>query len=330
MNQPAPYRLEAIQPPSHVRYAHALGRGMLTFQQIEELVKGINTLYVQAKQGKSYLAQHQARAEMNRIFGYGNWDVIDDDPVVIYENFGPTGNDKKERWTVAYRMKVTVNIRDLWGMPVATFTGMHAEENAPQPQRGEAHALAITSVQSYALRRALINLGDRFGLGLYNGGSTAVHGQYTIQQYEGQLGKWVPNEQEPQAQVPIVTHETIRAEPVISDDGTNPNWVDPSQQPAQAPVQQQMAPQQVQQQAPQVMQQAGVPQQQQQQQPQQAYVQQQGPTPQGDGTVQGMQQAAQQQAYARQQYTQQQFAVDPSMAARLQQGFKQDDQGGQG
>ncbi|UJD20785.1 RecA-like DNA recombinase [Microbacterium phage AluminumJesus] len=321
MNQPAPYRLEAIQPPSHVRYAHALGRGMLTFQQIEELVKGINTLYVQAKQGKSYLAQHQARAEMNRIFGYGNWDVIDDDPVVIYENFGPTGNDKKERWTVAYRMKVTVNIRDLWGMPVATFTGMHAEENAPQPQRGEAHALAITSVQSYALRRALINLGDRFGLGLYNGGSTAVHGQYTIQQYEGQLGKWVPNEQEPQAQVPIVTHETIRAEPVISDDGTNPNWVDPTQQAAQAPVQQQMAPQQVQQQAPQVMQQAGAP----QQQPQQAYVQQQGPTPQGDGTVQGMQQAAQQQAYARQQYTQQQFAVDPSMAARLQQGFKQDE-----
>lgn len=325
MNQPAPYRLQAVEPPTHVRYAHSLRRGALTFQQIEELVKGINTLYVQAKQGKSYLAQHQARAEMNRIFGYGNWDVIDDDPVVIYENFGPTGNDKKERWTVAYRMKVTVNIRDLWGMPVATFTGVHAEENAPQPQRGEAHALAITSVESYALRRALINLGDRFGLGLYNGGSTAVHGQYTIQQYEGQLGKWVPNEQEPQAQVPIVTHETIQAEPVISDDGTNPNWVDPTQQAAQAPVQQQMAPQQVQQQAPQVMQQAGAPQQQQQQQqPQQAYVQQQGPTPQGDGTVQGMQQAAQQQAYARQQYTQQQFQVDPSMAARLQQGFKQD------
>lgn len=341
MNQPAPYRLEAIQPPSHVRYAHTLGRGMLTFQQIEELVKGINTLYVQAKQGKSYLAQHQARAEMNRIFGYGNWDVIDDDPVVIYENFGPTGGDKKERWTVAYRMKVTVNIRDLWGMPVATFTGMHAEENAPQPQRGEAHALAITSVQSYALRRALINLGDRFGLGLYNGGSTAVHGQYTIQQYEGQLGKWVPNVEEAQAQVPIVTHETIQAEPVISDDGTNPNWVDPSQQPAQAPVQQQMAPQQAPQQAYQqdamradqiADQQAGIPQ---QQAPQQAYVQQQvqqqqQPTPQGNGTVQGMQQAAQQQAYARQQYTQQQYAVDPSMAARLQQGFKQDDQGGQG
>lgn len=359
MNQPAPYRLEAVQPPTHVRYSHSLHRGMLTFEQIAELVKGINTLYVQAKQGKSYLAQHQARAEMNRIFGYGNWDVIDDDPVLIYENFGPTGNDKKERWTVAYRMKVTVNIRDLWGMPVATFTGVHAEENAPQPQRGEAHALAITSVESYAIRRALINLGDRFGLGLYNGGSTATHGHYTIQQYEGQLGKWVPNtpDSQPQVQVPIVTHETIQAEPVISDDGTNPNWVDPTQQPAQAPVQQQMAPVQQQVQQPpqqQFVQQQAQPQQiqpQQQAYQQQQAAQQQGPTPQGDGTVQGMQQAAQQQQAARhdsrvaahreaqgqggyyppqQQYTQQQFAVDPSMAARLQQGFKQDDQGGQG
>ncbi|QQO39452.1 RecA-like DNA recombinase [Microbacterium phage Namago] len=327
MNQPAPYRLEAVQPPSHVRYAHTLGRGMLTFQQIEELVKGINSLYVQAKQGKSYLAQHQARAEMNRIFGYGNWDVIEGEPHMMYEyqEAGTGQNASKMYWIAGYRASVTVNVRDLWGMPVCTVTGTHAEQNVKLPDRGEANAMAITSVLSYALRRALINLGDRFGLGLYNGGSTAPHGQYTIQQYEGQLGTWVPNTITSQVAAPVVTHETIKAEPVISDDGTNPNWVDPTQQPAQAPVQQQMAPQQVQQQAPQVMQQAGAPQQQ-----QQAYVQQQGPTPQGDGTVQGMQQAAQQQAYARQQYTQQQFAVDPSMAARLQQGFKQDDQGGQG
>ncbi|QNL30019.1 DNA recombinase [Microbacterium phage Quammi] len=331
MNQPAPYRLEAVQPPSHVRYAHSLGRGMLTFEQIAELVKPINAAYVQSKQSQSYLSQHQARAEMNRIFGYGNWSSHVREMQLMYEErlqrsdnhpSFPRNGKADVYWISGYATLVEVEIRDLWGMPITSFSEWHAEENAPQPNRGEARAMAMTSVESYALRRALIGLGDRLGLGLYNGGSKNAHGQYTIQQYEGQLGKWVPNEQEPQAQVPIVTHETIQAEPVISDDGTNPNWVDPTQQPAQAPVQQQMAPQQVQQQAPQVVQQAGAPQQQQQQQ--QAYVQQQGPTPQGDGTVQGIQQAAQQQAYARQQYTQQQFAVDPSMAARLQQGFKQD------
>lgn len=362
MNQPAPYRLEAIVPPDYVRYAHSLRRGMLTFEQIAELVKPINAAYVQAKQSQSYLSQHQARAEMNRIFGYGNWSSHVREMQLMYEermhrNDGHPSFPKNGKadiyWISGYAALVEVEIRDLWGMPITSFSEWHAEENAPQPNRGEARAMAMTSVESYALRRALIGLGDRLGLGLYNGGSKNPHGQYTIQQFEGQLGKWVPNtpDSQPQVQVPVVTHETIQAEPVISDDGTNPNWVDPTQQPAQAPVQQQMAPVQQPPQQQFVQQQA----QPQQVQPQQAYqqqpVQQQGPTPQGDGTVQGMQQAAQQQQAARhdsrvaahreaqgqggyyppqQQYTQQQFAVDPSMAARLQQGFKQDDQGGQG
>lgn len=331
MNQPAPYRLQAIVPPDNVRYAHSHNRGALTFEQIAELVKPINEAYVQGKQGKNYLSQHQARAEMNRIFGYANWsshvremrlayeERMHKDDVPKHPSFPKNG--KADVYYIAcYESLVEVEIRDLWGMPVASYSEWHAEENAPQPNRGEARAMAMTSVESYALRRALINLGDRFGLGLYNGGSKAPHGQYTIQQFEGQLGNWVPNTVQSQVPVQIVTHETIQAQPVISDDGSDPNWVDPTLQPAQAPVQQQMAPQQVQQQPTQAPQ---------QQPPQQAYVQQQvqqpGPTPQGDGTVQGMQHAAQQQAYARQQYTQQQFAVDPSMAARLQQGFKQDE-----
>lgn len=349
MNQPAPYRLQAIVPPDNVRYAHSLKRGALTFEQIAELVKPINEAYVQGKQGKNYLSQHQARAEMNRIFGYGNWSSHVREMRLAYEEKMHTADNPRHPsfpkngkadvyYITCYEALVEVEIRDLWGMPVASYSEWHAEENAPQPNRGEARAMAMTSVESYALRRALINLGDRLGLGLYNGGSKAPHGQYTIQQLEGQLGKWVPNTEQPQVQVEVVTHETIRAEPVISDDGTDPNWVDPTQQPAQAPVQQQMAPQQVQQptqavmpQQAQVQQQGQVAQQAPTREQQQAYQQQPqqqmqpGPTPQGDGTVQGMQQAAQQQAYARQQYTQQQFAVDPSMAARLQQGFKQDE-----
>jgi hypothetical protein len=52
-------------------------------------------------------------------------------------------------------------------------TEYHVEENAPLPNRGEAHAMAVTSAQSYALRRAALNLGDNMGLHLYSGGSTA-------------------------------------------------------------------------------------------------------------------------------------------------------------
>jgi hypothetical protein len=46
--------------------------------------------------------------------------------------------------------------------------------NAPQPDRAEAHALALTSAVSTGLKRAAINLGDQFGLSLYERGSRAA------------------------------------------------------------------------------------------------------------------------------------------------------------
>ncbi|UDL15433.1 DNA recombinase [Microbacterium phage Pepe25] len=228
MNQPM-YR-QPRKPPPHIAYAHSLGRGMLTFRQIEELVKAINPAHVERKQKLTYLSQHQARGEMNRIFGYGNWDVDADEPVLMYEYETPgSGNNTgKMYWRVGYRIKVTVNVRDLWGMPVASFTGVHAEQNAPQPDRGEAHALALTSVDSYALRRALINLGDRFGLGLYDGGSLDVHGGYTIQEEPGQLFDWMPQGQ-PQAQ-PVEQ----QAQPTPQGDGTVADLGPAAAQQAQA------------------------------------------------------------------------------------------------
>lgn len=226
-----------IAPPAHIAYAHKLGRGMLTFQQIEELVKPINQAYVEKKQGMTYLAQHQARAEMNRIVGYGNWDSRVLEMILMYETFGPTGKDNKDRWTIGYRAHIEVNIRDLWGMPLATFSEWHAEENAPQPNRGEAHALALTSVESYALRRALIGLGDRFGLGLYNGGSLAAHGQYTNQLEPGQLFEWAQVGEAPPAAAPVVqpTHETIQAEPAVVEQPASEEFVTREQAPAHTP-----------------------------------------------------------------------------------------------
>ena len=282
-----------IVPPAHISYAHSHNRGMLTFEQIDELTKAINEAYTARKQGgMTYLAQHQARAEMNRIFGYGNWDVRADDATLLYEYQAPgTGkNANKMYWFVGYRISVTVDIRDLWGMPVASYTGVHAEENAPQPNRGEAHALALTSVDSYALRRALINLGDRFGLGLYNGGSLAPHGQYTIQQQPGQLFQWEQAGPVAQASAAAptqrVTHETIQAEPAVLDE-------DYAAQLATAAAEQAAAPQQQQQ-------------------------QQMGGTPQ----MQQFHQVQQQMQADRRAENQQQ--IDPAMQQRLQAGLKTD------
>jgi hypothetical protein len=151
----------------------------LTQYQILQLVRPIALDHIEKKQGRSYIAQWQARAELTRIFGFGNWDSRVVEMQLVYErpvNKGEPGFPDKAKfpnqpyWVTCYRAAVEVNIRDYWGRPVCSFIEYHVEENSPQPERGEAHALAMTSVESYAFRRAVIGLGDRLGLGLYNGG----------------------------------------------------------------------------------------------------------------------------------------------------------------
>lgn len=164
-----------------------MNRG-LTQTQIIRLMTSIDPAHVEQKRGMSYMAQHQVRAELTRIFGVGNWDTQVESMSLLYETMLEKGNPQFPTkgtapvyWVACYRAAVRLNIRDYWGNPIATFVEHHAEECAPLPNRGEAHAMAITSVESYALRRAAIGLGDRLGLGLYDKGSQAPLVQRTLQ-----------------------------------------------------------------------------------------------------------------------------------------------------
>lgn len=218
-----------------IAYAHRLGRGQLTEQQMRRLVKAIDPGHVETKQGLSYIAQHEARAEMTRIFGFGNWDsnVLEMRQAYEYSEPGTGGNSSKTYWIAGYAALVQVRIRDLWGMPVAEFSEWHFEENARQPNRGEANALAMTSVESYALRRALIGLGDRLGLGLYEKGSTAALVKGTLQ-----LTELFPKRQQPQAPVSGPNDPTVGADirtgEVASETGAQPQ-PDPRLQGAMNP-----------------------------------------------------------------------------------------------
>jgi hypothetical protein len=145
----------------------------LTEKQIRRLITPVRESRVEQIRGNTYVPHQEVRAEFCRIFGPGNWDSRVHDVTLLYEDSRPGkgDNEGKTYWVVGYRAAVTVRVRDYEGTEVAEFTEYHAEENAPQPNRGEAHALALTSVESYALRRAAIGLGDAFGLHLYRGGS---------------------------------------------------------------------------------------------------------------------------------------------------------------
>jgi hypothetical protein len=149
----------------------------LTRTQVIMLLRTVKV--VEQKRGLTYIPQWEARATMLRIFGPGNWDSEVVQQELVYETQLTRGDEQFPKegkassyWIACYRVGTRVNIRDYWGNPVASFLEYHVEENAPLPNRGEAHAMAMTSCESYALRRALIGLGDALGLHLYDKGRT--------------------------------------------------------------------------------------------------------------------------------------------------------------
>lgn len=150
----------------------------LTRTQVKRLLRGIDAAHVESKRGMSYMAQHEVRAELTRIFGVGNWDSKVESMEKLWEqeippgspDYGEKWNGKTSYWRACYKAAVRLTIRDYWGNEVCSFVEHHVEANSALPDRGEAEAMAVTSVESYALRRAAIGLGDRLGLGLYDGG----------------------------------------------------------------------------------------------------------------------------------------------------------------
>jgi recombination DNA repair RAD52 pathway protein len=141
----------------------------LSEKQVDQLLAPINPARVEDLRGMSYVAQHDIRAHMNRIFGFGRWStqVISTDLIFDEEVTTSAG---RTAWKAAYRVVVRVEIHAPDGTVLATYEDAHASGNAPQPDRAEAHALALTSAVSTAFKRACTNLGDQFGLSLYEGG----------------------------------------------------------------------------------------------------------------------------------------------------------------
>jgi recombination DNA repair RAD52 pathway protein len=140
----------------------------LTPAQNEQLLKGIHRSRVASRKGGggkslAYVEAYDIKAHMIRIFGFGewSWDVLAAD--LVYA-FGPTDGQRNHQ--VGYRVigKLTIHATG------ATYTEA-AVGMANLPDVGEAHDMAVKTGESDAFKRAAINLGDQFGLSLYNNGS---------------------------------------------------------------------------------------------------------------------------------------------------------------
>jgi hypothetical protein len=74
---------------------------------------------------------------------------------------------------VAYRATVQLTIIDGNLGDNAIYTEAAVGDSQNNPSRADAHDMAIKTAESQAFKRCAINLGDQFGLSLYNNGSTS-------------------------------------------------------------------------------------------------------------------------------------------------------------
>lgn len=151
--------------------------GQLTDKQREYLGKGISPGRVQKLRGMAHLEAWDVRRYLIRVFGYGGWDFeVLETELVHASAIDKQKKDKDDNpytyqaHTVVYRVTGRLIIKDENGFPIAHFDDGAAGDAVNQPSVGEAHDMALKTAMSQAIKRCAVNLGDQFGLSLYNDG----------------------------------------------------------------------------------------------------------------------------------------------------------------
>lgn len=112
--------------------------------------------------GKSYVESWDIRRHLNRVFGFTGWGTTLDAPTMAFEEQREDG-----KWEVCYIAIMTLEVRCTCGRYLTSHSDATAGSGAALPSRAGAHDLALKSAVSGALKRAAVNLGDMFGLSLY-------------------------------------------------------------------------------------------------------------------------------------------------------------------
>lgn len=140
--------------------------------QTRQLLQPIRSSRV-LKDGKGHphVSQQDITAHLIRVFGFGNFDteVLNVECVFEEERADKVTGKMTGRWDVCYRALLRLTVKDGKGLPVCHYDG-GATATAQNQSHGDAHDLAYKSALSLSLKRASINLGDQFGLSLYNKG----------------------------------------------------------------------------------------------------------------------------------------------------------------
>lgn len=190
----------------------------LSDEQWASLLLPINPARVSTfkKAGKeySYVEAYELRAHLIRTFGYEWSEDVTAMELVFETSSMMRKRDKQgnefgnpyEAWSVCYRAAVRLTVGQ------STYTEWATGDAINQPTRSDAHDLAVKTAESQAFKRACMNLGDQFGLGLYNKGSKAPLVRRTL--------AWSPSEDAAPAEA-VDSHITEPLAPE-SDEGQIP------------------------------------------------------------------------------------------------------------
>lgn len=148
----------------------------LSSHQVEALLRPLDSTRVQNLKGQSHLASWDVRRWLLRIFGWGGWSfqVASCDLVAEHTQIKPgTENQTPPRYqhTVVYRVIGRLTLHCGHGVTVMSFEDGATGDAQNLPTLGDAHDFALKTAMSQALKRCAINLGDQFGLSLYNNGN---------------------------------------------------------------------------------------------------------------------------------------------------------------
>lgn len=128
--------------------------------------------------GHSHLSQQDVTAHLIRVFGFGGFSTELLDLSLISEECANPEEPAygRRKWFVIYKATMRLTICDEDAIVVAQYEDASTGD-AQNQVRHDAHDLAMKSAISLAKKRCTINLGDQFGLSLYNKGQmTALVG----------------------------------------------------------------------------------------------------------------------------------------------------------
>lgn len=142
----------------------------LTTQQYNLLLRPVAEQRVgRNPKGFAHMEAWDIRRTLTRIFGFGGFDeeILSVDLVAQIE-IPPQNQTGRSRWSVVYRVTMRLTVRYVDGTAMAVYENGACGDSTNQPSLGDCHDNAFKTGLSQALKRCAINLGDQFGLSLYN------------------------------------------------------------------------------------------------------------------------------------------------------------------